>query len=75
MNEYAIFQINTDLLIIIIFTHENLRPPLHFQKIGALTRRGFWKHLYFIAFWQFLTVGEVCNITNKHILFNKSTKY
>ena len=68
----AIFQINTNLLIIErninIFTQETL----YRKKIGGLHREHFSKHPYFTPFSLFLTVSEVCNISNKYWLPNKS---
>ena len=68
----AIFQINTNLLIternINIFTQETLYPSFISKKIGALHR----EHPLLTLFSLFLSVSEVCNISNKYWLPNKS---
>ena len=41
--------------------------PLSFRnKVGALNRKSFSKHPFFTTFSLFLTVNEVCNISNKY---------
>ena len=72
----AIFEINTSLLIInqtSIFLHKRLYIPPSFRKKNcALQRKRFSKHLLFATFYLFLKVGEVCNISSKCWLPNKS---
>ena len=69
-------QINTNLLItewnINIFTQDTLYPSFISKKIGTLHREHFSKHPHFTLFSLFLTVSEVCNISNKYWLPNKS---
>ena len=66
----AIFQINTNLLItqrnINIFRQETLFPPSFQIKIYAVHRRIFQKYRLFTAILVFLTVEEVCYISNKY---------
>ena len=72
----TIFQRNTDLLVIYQninnFTQETLYPSFVSKKIGALHCKSFSKHPLFTLFSLFLTVSEVCNISNKYWLPNKS---
>ena len=72
----AILQINTNLLItewnINIFTQDTLYPSFISKKIGTLHREHFSKHPHFTLFSLFLTVSEVCNISNKCWRPNKS---
>ena len=56
------------------FYKENFISLLHFWKKLALHRKRFSKHLLFAAFSLFITVREVCNISKKLWLRNKSTK-
>ena len=67
----AIFQINTNLLVIQqninIFAKETLYPSfISKKKIGVLHRKRFSKHSLLSTFSLFLMVSEVCNISNKY---------
>ena len=72
----AIFQINTDLLVIYqninISTQDNLYPSIIWKKIDALHRKRFSKHPLFTTFSLFWKVSGVCNISNKCWLAHKS---
>ena len=58
-----------------IFLHETLYIPPSFRKtIGALHRKSFSKHPLFTTFSLLLKVSEVCNISSKCGLSNKSAK-
>ena len=61
----------------LIFLHKRLYIPTSFLKIiCALHRQCFLKHPFFSTFSVFITVSEVCTISNKYWLPNKSaTKY
>ena len=65
----AMFQINTNLLIIQqninIFSQKTLYLCLIWKRIGALHRKRFLKHPFFAIFLLFLKVSEVCNISSK----------
>ena len=50
-------------------------PLLHFPKeLVTLHRTCFSKHPFFTIFSLFLSVSEVCNISNKYCLHNKSAQ-
>ena len=70
----AVFQIKIDRLVIYqnlnIFTQETFYPSFISKKNGPLHRKRFPKHLLFTTFSLFLTVSEVCNISNKYWLPN-----
>ena len=73
-----LFQTNTDLLLIHQnsndFTQETLYLSFISKKNGIFHRKVFSKHPLFTTFSLFLTVSEVCNISNKYWLHSKSTK-
>ena len=55
------------------FCTRNFTSILHFEKnIGALHRKYFSENRLFTSFSPFLTVREVCNISNKYWIPNKS---
>ena len=57
------------------FYRRDLIPLFHFEKkIGAVHRVHFSKHLLLTPFSLFLTMSELCNISNKYRLPNKSYK-
>ena len=72
----AIFQINTNLLIIQrninIFTQDTLYLSFISKKIGAFHCKRFPKHIPFTTFSLFLKVSEVCNTSSKCGLPNNS---
>ena len=49
-------------------------PPSLRKKVGNLHSKRSPKHPLFTTFSLFLTVNEVCNISNKYWLPNKSAK-
>ena len=65
----AIFQINTNLLLIYqninIFTQETLYLFIIWKKRWHCPSQNFLKHPLFKTFSLFLTMSEVCNISNK----------
>ena len=67
---------NTDLLVIYQninnFTQEALYPSSISKKNGALHHKCFLKHPLFTTFSLFLKVSEVCNVSSKCWLPNKS---
>ena len=75
----AIFQIYANILVIYqkiyIFTQETLYPSfISKKKISALQRKRLSKHPLFTTFLLLLTVSELCNISNKRQLPNKSAQ-
>ena len=72
----AIFQINTNLLLIQqninTFRQETLYPSFISKKNRRSPSQTFSKQPLFTTFSLFLTVSEVCNISNKCGLLNKS---
>ena len=56
-----------------MFTQETLYPSF-FEKKSLSTLQTFCKTFTFYAFLLFLTVSEVCNISKKYRLPNKSGK-
>ena len=68
----ALFQINTDLLVIYqninISTQKTLTLSfISKNKLALLIANFFWNI-------QFLPVNEICNISNEYCLFDKSAK-
>ena len=75
----AIFQIYANILVIYqkiyIFTQETLYPSfISKKKISALQRKRLSKHPLFTTFLLLLKVSELCNISNKRQLPNKSAQ-
>ena len=54
------------------FTLDTLYPSFISKKTGAPHRKHFLKHPLFDIFSPFLTLSEVCNISKKYWLPNKS---
>ena len=77
---FAIFQIITDLLVIYqnvsISAQKTLYPSFISKKIVALHSIGnvFLNIQFSTRFLLLLTVSEVCNVSNKYCLLNKSAK-
>ena len=73
---HAIIQIYTDLLVIYqnfnTFAQETLYLSIIWKIIGTLHRKSFLKHPLFATFSLFWKVSEVCIISNKYWLSNKS---
>ena len=70
---FVIFQLNTDFLINQLtkcFYTRHLNASFISKTICALHRRIFWKGPLFTTFLVFLTVDEVCYISNKNQLNN-----
>ena len=56
-----------------LLLHKRLYIPLSFwEKIGALHRKRFTEHPLFTTFSLFLKVSDICNISSKCWLLNKS---
>ena len=75
----ALFQINTDLLVIYqninISTQQTLTLSFISKNKLALLIANFFRNIQFLPhFPLLLTVNEICNISNEYCLFDKSAK-
>ena len=77
----ALFQINTDLLLLVIYQNINIstQKTLTLSFISknklALLIANFFRNIQFLPhFLLLLTVNEICNISNEYCLFDKSAK-
>ena len=76
MMSCTIFQRNTDLLIIYQninnFTQETLYPSFISKKNGMVSIANFFWNNNFFQYFHYFQVSEVCNISSKYWLLNKS---